>query len=496
MTGPQLDNWVRRLVPAPIRGRLARVPLRMLLVALLVVLLSAAMLGTGIAATSLMRDYLVTKVDDQAAQIRPFLANKSPNAPGPGGRRGPGFGGDYLLLRRTSTDIIREAENTATKGQPKLPRYSDEFSDRPFTAPSTVDGQSWRVQMFRARWAPDDQAILAIPLSGVDSDVSRLQQVLLIIGLLAVLIFAGLGYVLVRMGFRRLEQVEETADLIAAGDLSRRVAPGHPKTEVGRLAGALNTMLGQIENAFRARETAAAEAQQSEQRMRRFIADASHELRTPLTSIRGYAELYRQGAVPPGPELDRVVRRIEDEAARMGLMVEDLLLLARLDHERPLRQEVVDLVVLGVDAVTDARTIDPERPISLRLDLAENEDGRSLPVLADEVRLRQVIVNLMSNAQKHTPAGSPVTLRLSERPGWAVFEVIDEGPGLAPEDAQRVFDRFYRAELSRNREHGGAGLGLSIVAALVGAHGGRVELDTGVGKGATFRVLLPALDKV
>jgi two-component system OmpR family sensor kinase len=234
--------------------------------------------------------------------------------------------------------------------------------------------------------------------------------------------------------------------------------------------------------------------------MRQFVADASHELRTPLTSIRGYAELYRQGAVTSTAEVAEVLGRIEDQAARMGLLVEDLLLLARLDQQRPLEQRVVDLTVIAVDAVHDARVLDPDRKIGLHLDLAvdpddEDEDGNPLTVLGDEARLRQVLSNLVNNAITHTPAGTPVDVRLSRREEdgqpLAVVEVADQGPGLTAEQSERIFERFYRADAVRSRENGGTGLGLAIVAALVAAHGGRVELDTAPGDGATFRVLLP-----
>jgi two-component system OmpR family sensor kinase len=237
--------------------------------------------------------------------------------------------------------------------------------------------------------------------------------------------------------------------------------------------------------------------------MRQFVADASHELRTPLTTIRGFAELYRQGAVEP-EQTATVLRRIEDEAARMGLLVEDLLLLARVDQERPLVLAPVELRVLASDAVAAAHAIDPDRPITLDV----GGDGRPILVLGDEPRLRQVIGNLVTNALTHTPPGTPVTVRLSVDGPTAVTEVIDAGPGLDPEQADRVFQRFYRVDKARTRQaarddgraqaggHSGAGLGLAIVAALVAAHQGNVEVDSEPGRGATFRVRLPLLDTV
>jgi two-component system OmpR family sensor kinase len=266
-----------------------------------------------------------------------------------------------------------------------------------------------------------------------------------------------------------------------------------PRTEVGRLGRALNTMLAQIESAFGARAASEASARRSEDRMRRFVADASHELRTPLTTIRGFAELYRQGGARDPAELDRLMRRIEDQAAQMGLLVEDLLLLARLDQQRPLDRRPVDLLALAAEAVNDARAVAPDRQIELVLG---DEDGESaLVVLGDDQRLRQVLANLVNNALAHTPAGSPVEVRvgassLDGRPSAAV-EVVDHGPGLTPEQAERVFERFYRADPARSHADGGTGLGLSIVAALVAVHGGTVRVDSIPGRGARFRVVLP-----
>jgi two-component system OmpR family sensor kinase len=250
-------------------------------------------------------------------------------------------------------------------------------------------------------------------------------------------------------------------------------------------------MLGRIESSFRAQQTSEEQARASEARMRRFVADASHELRTPLTSIRGFAELHRQGAVSSPEDIRRLMQRIESEATRMGLLVEDLLQLARLDQQRPLSLVPVDLAQLAGDAVLDARAVQPERPIALHLDTSLTD----VPVvIGDEARLRQVLGNLVTNALTHTPVTARVTIRLSEdqaAPGTVVVSVTDQGPGLAPADAQRVFERFYRADTSRTRAAGGSGLGLSIVASLVAAHGGRVEVTTAPGEGATFAVRLP-----
>jgi two-component system OmpR family sensor kinase len=302
---------------------------------------------------------------------------------------------------------------------------------------------------------------------------------------------------MVRTALRPLTKIEQTAAAIAGGDLSRRVDNDDPNTEVGRLGLALNTMLEQIETAFLAREASEATARRSEEKMRRFVADASHELRTPLTSIRGFAELHRQGAVTDPAEVSRLLNRVEDEAKRMGLLVDDLLLLARLDQQRPFEHGPVDLRILAVDAVEAARATAPDREI--RLDLPTGEADDELVVAGDEPRLRQVLSNLLDNALAYSPADSPITVLggRTRRDGrdLAFVQVRDRGPGLVPEQAERVFERFYRTDRARSRAHGGTGLGLSIVAAITAAHGGSVELDTAPGEGATFRVLLPRLSE-
>jgi two-component system, OmpR family, sensor kinase len=315
----------------------------------------------------------------------------------------------------------------------------------------------------------------------------------------------------VRANLRPLDEIEETAEAIADGHLDRRVPERDPRTEIGRLGRSLNSMLSQIETAFHAREESEAAAHRSEERMRRFIADAGHELRTPLTAIRGFAEYYRQrggmetrwdrdeapatgGGLTPS-DLDRLMQRVEKEAARMGLLVEDLLLLARLDQQRPLARQPVDLLSLAGDAVHDTRLLAPDRTVDLSV-----QPGAAFLVIGDEPRLRQVIGNLMSNALTHTPDGTPIEVsigsgtldpRLPDSPPAVTLDVTDHGPGMTPEQAHRVFERFYRTDQARTRATGGSGLGLAIVNALVSAHGGVASVRTAPGKGATFRIALP-----
>ncbi|HVA21565.1 MAG TPA: HAMP domain-containing sensor histidine kinase [Candidatus Micrarchaeia archaeon] len=318
--------------------------------------------------------------------------------------------------------------------------------------------------------------VTAIPLTTTDETLGQLVLIELLASaavLAGVILAAGWA---VRRSLRPLETIAATAAAIAEGDLSRRVTGAGRRTEVGRVAEALNTMLQRIESAF-------AERRASEDRLRRFLADASHELRTPLTSIRGYAELFRRGAASRPQDLAKSLRRIEEEARRMGLLVDDLLLLARLDSGRPLEMRPVDLVRLAGDAVTDLRVVDPERPVEL-------EAPAGVTVLGDEARLRQVLTNLLDNARRHTRPRSPVAVGLRADADEAVLEVRDQGPGLSPGAVRHIFEPFYRADPARERTTGGAGLGLAIVAALIRAHEGRVEVDSALGAGSTFRVRL------
>ncbi len=466
----------------------AGVPLRIRLVAALTVLVALALTVSGLAATTALRGYLLDRVDANLVEV-------ARQRPGP--RGGPALGagddggrirrpGEYAVQVYAADGTVTRAFTRGTSSPPRLtPAQVRTPTAQPFTVGAVQGGDQWRV--VTARSGQVGTVVIAVSLDEVGRTVARLVLVEVVIGVVVLLVLVLLGYAIVRRSLRPLVEVEETAERIAAGDLAQRVPEGDPRTEVGRLAGSLNAMLGQVERAFRAQQDSEVAARQSEERMRRFVADASHELRTPLTSIRGFAELYRQGAVTEAGDLDRVMRRVEDEAARMGLLVDDLLLLARLDQQRPLVREPVDLLVLVGDAVHDAGAVAPDREVRLET------SGAPPVVLGDDPRLRQVIGNLLSNALAHTPAGAPVTVRLLVRPeaSRAVIEVADSGPGLTQEQAARVFERFYRADAARTRVTGGSGLGLSIVAALVAAHGGQVEVDPGAGTGATFRVLLP-----
>jgi two-component system OmpR family sensor kinase len=479
--------------PHPLAGVTAGMPLRVRLVALLVAVVAAALAATGFGATSLLKDFLQTQRDGQLQGYATTLA------------REPQLGSicttnnfkltardTYLACLGLDGPFQELSDDRSGNGLPDVSMMTAtnavEYGQAPFTVYSG-NRTAWRVVVVPVNG--QFAFVYAIDLANDRAVVSRLVALELFVGLLVLVVIGLAGQRLIRNSLRPLEEVEVTARSIAAGDLSRRVPEGDERTEVGRLSNALNGMLGRIEHSFRAQQVSEEQAVASEARMRRFVADASHELRTPLTSIRGFAELHRQGAVRDPAEVQRLMQRIESEATRMGLLVEDLLQLARLDQQRPLDVVPVDLAELAEDALHDARAVSPGRPLDLVLDPSLTE----VPVvLGDEARLRQVIGNLVTNAVTHTPAGTPVTVRLAEPaddPDSVCVVVADRGPGMAPADAERVFERFYRADASRTRAAGGSGLGLSIVASLVAAHGGRVDLTTAPGEGATFTVRLP-----
>jgi two-component system OmpR family sensor kinase len=345
-----------------------------------------------------------------------------------------------------------------------------------YTTPSESGASRWRVVAIANR-VNGRVFIVGIPLDPLDTTLQRIRIVQFGATIGVLLALSLLSWWVLRLGVHPIEAMARTATDIAAGDLTRRVEHVDERTEAGRLGSALNTMLTRIEEAFRARAA-------SEERVRRFAADASHELRTPLTSIRGYAELWRAGGLRGKTELADAMRRMEEEATRMGALVEDLLLLARLDQRRPLAPATVRLDLLVEDAVRDARAVEPEREISLQATPVEIE--------GDADKLRQVVGNLLANTRVHTPAAAAVRVNVGPAgTGRGFVEVADDGPGMPPDVAERVFERFYRADLSRARAAGGTGLGLSIVHAIAEAHGGTASVTSTPGQGTTFRVELP-----
>jgi two-component system OmpR family sensor kinase len=386
--------------------------------------------------------------------------------------------GTYGQRRDASGKVLGSRVITYGQAAPPTPRLPAQVRlNRLFTVGS-VGSTGLRYRAY-ARRDPEDSGITiaAVPLREVDQTLNRLLVVEgLVIG--GVLLALGLtAFFVVRLGLRPLDRIEVTAGQIAAGDLSRRVSPATPRTEVGRLGLALNAMLDRLEQAF-AQRTA------SEERLRQFLADASHELRTPLASIRGYAELYRMGATEDAAGTEMAMRRIEEESKRMGILVEDLLALARLDEAPELRRGPVDLAVLARDAVEDARATAPGRRISL------SAPGAA-PASGDPHQLRQVLGNLLRNALVHTPADTPIEVSVAQDDGTVTVSVRDHGPGLPAGSQANLFDRFWRAEGGRERGRAGAGLGLAIARGVVEAHRGQISAQDAPGGGALFEVRLP-----
>jgi two-component system, OmpR family, sensor kinase len=458
---------------ASLRGRL---------VAGVLALAAVGMLLVGGITYASQRSSQLDVLDQQLQSAVPALQRQLLDAdadkPLHGRRGGPPPGGGpptdtYGELRDASGKVVdgeflgREEGSTT----PSLP------ATIPVGKESTIDTPQGTYRVLAVTNYDGSLLVAAIPMNAVNEE---LESLLLTLGLVIGGVLALIGafaWVIVRVGLLPLDRMGHTAAAIAGGDLSHRVETTDPRTEVGRLGTALNRMLDRLEDAFAAREA-------SQERLRRFIADASHELRTPLVSIRGYAELYRMGAARSEEDVAKAMRRIEDESARMGVLVEDLLTLARLDEVRPAPHGPVDLSVLAGDAVDDARVTAPDREISLEADHGW--------VTGDADQLRQVFANLLRNALVHTPAGTPIDVSVQRQDGTVALEVRDHGRGLPGKDPDALFERFWRAEGGRERGKDGAGLGLAIVAGIVDAHGGTVSAANAPGGGAAFQVRLPA----
>jgi two-component system OmpR family sensor kinase len=465
---------------------------------------AVALIAANLIGVLFLNWYLMEQVDQQL--MGPGRGNRTPpNGVTSSSRRPEGQfspGPDFQVFHFDSAGKTDGADSPLI--DPKL--FGDIKQRAAAGVLFTVDGPSaqWRVRVIE--WQNGNgYGAFAISLHDVQATGDRMVQYTSGVSLFLLGLVGAATAALVRVGLAPLTRMEEAAADIAAGNLSRRIDDADAHTESGRLGIALNTMMTRIEGAVD--ESAA-----SERRLRQFLADAAHELRTPLTSVQGFAELYRRGGAPPGPALDEAMECIDAEVSRMRLLVNDLLTLARLDEERPLQQHPVDLLAVAADTVRDAHVRVPTRFVQLAALDERSATFEPVTVEGDEARLRQVVANLVSNALQHTPEDTRIVVRVG-RAGppkmlpiavvgatlpvgvpLGCIEISDTGPGMKPEDAVRVFERLYRAEGSRSRRYGGAGLGLSIVASIVQAHGGCVELWTAPGQGSTFRVLLPALD--
>lgn len=456
------------------------------------VLAGAALIAVVLAVTALVINrvteaHLLDQVDEQLADAR-----------GPVGRfalgggiphddsAGPPLGNqpsEFFIALVTATGRVEPLVEPNLRGEEApLPdvdaaqAVEAATSGAPYTVSTQGSDQRYRLRAMAAGRS-GHTIVIGLPLDDVDNAVGRLARVELA-ATAAILAVVGLvSWWVLHLGVRPVKQMTAAASAIAAGDLSDRVPESSARTEAGALSIALNKMLERIESAFDARR-------RSEDRLRRFVADASHELRTPVTTIRGYAELFGAGGLEDPDALGAAMRRTEQEAVRMGALIDDLLHLARLDEGRPLARDDVDLAGVIADAVHGAGVVDPGRPLHV------DTEG-ALVVTGDDARLRQVVANVVGNALVHTPPGTPVSIRLRRRGERAVIEVADEGPGMSAEEAQQAFERFYRADPARSRHIGGSGLGLAIVAATVAAHGGTVSLESERGGGTTVRIELP-----
>ena len=473
-----------------VRTPLSLWSLRNRLILASVVLASLAIIASDFAANAALRTYLISQVDDQLINISSTSLNRLDRA-GIAPLEADDKNSPFKILEPlrgvpTATSITLldmdgnligqvggelGGKNFAVTGM-KIDEVS-QYKNRPFTIEGK-DGQPDIRALAQMLPTGMGSVIVADSLEKVDKTLSQLRFLFLILGLIALIAIAMAARWIIALGLKPLEAVEDTAEAIAAGDLSARLPAAKPDTEVGRLTTSLNTMLSRIEESFTARV-------ESENKLRRFVADASHELRTPLTAIRGFAELHRQGAVVGEDKTKELINRIEKESVRMSSLVEDLLLLARLDQSRELVKEPVDLNTLITEAVASARAAGPNHPIEIKLEASE------IFVLGDSQRIHQVIANLLANARAHTPNGTQISITAMQGVSETTIAVSDNGPGLSKADQDRIFERFYRADPSRVRNSGeGSGLGLSIVDAVMKAHGGYVSVKSEVGQGATF----------
>lgn len=468
--------------------------LRTQLVVVTSVLIALAIAVTSLVAISALRAQMVHQLDEEMKASSSSLVSSI----GTSQTRQDGAVGSYrvyILDQRGNVLYSVAGADQQAENEPVLTGWDSEkvkkYHETGTTVNSRTGSNDWRIMPISLESSTNGEAssmVIALPLKQTNQVVALVGVLTFAFGLATLAAAIAMTWVIVTRTFEPLARVEQTAAKIAAGDLSQRIEDYNPSNEIGNLAISLNTMLAQIESSFNAQA-------KSEAKMRRFVGDASHELRTPLVSIRGYSELYRQGALPNDEAVATAMGRIESESKRMGQLVEDLLTLARIDERRESKLAPFDLFHLAVDASNDAYATSPDREVSL-VGLTDDVAPTSAPVIGDESRMRQVVANLLTNAMRYTPAGTPLEIAVGVRedvPGYplSVIEVRDHGPGIHGEDRERVFERFYRTDTSRSRETGGTGLGLSIVAAILEQHDGSVHIEETSGGGATFVISLP-----
>lgn len=472
-----------------------RASLRTQLVAIISALLAVSLIALGSTTYVLLRGFLIDQMDSQLSIVQSTIFG-SGYTPDEAKNRALKI---YFRMSDKDGKMVLESSPGQLKPDLNPPSLASAITmnGKPFDIQDRNDPTKWRAVVVapvvlknlpgvRTNASAPGYMMIAMTYDNFNASVDRLAMVMIAVGLSAVALGTLIAFWTVSRSFRPLVRVERTAAAIADGDLSQRVKIQNPATEVGKLSDSLNTMLAHIEAAFDARKA-------SEDRMRRFVADASHELRTPLVTIRGFSELYRHGALQDNEDVSTAMNRIESEAKRMGALVEDLLVLARIDEQRPLQKKSVDLLVLGNDAAVDARASSPERKITVvGLD---GGPATNAHVRGDEARLRQVVANLMANALRYTPNNTPLEVAVGMSTigasRYSTLQVRDHGPGIDDAVAPKIFERFYRAESSRNRDTGGSGLGLAIVSAIVSSHQGQVRVSRTEGGGATMTVQLP-----
>lgn len=468
-----------------------------------VIVITLALFGIGIGTMTTVQNYLLDEVDrkiDQVASgLPPSLTTADFESFEPTG--GEASRTDFYLAALSSEGEVL-ASNFEDEQSGARPDLSDVTygwvlnNPRSFTVDAIDNRSQWRLHSYTLRIVQEANMveepavlIIGVNLSESRQTVGSFASIFLAFGLVAVIVSAGLTLALVTTTFRPLREVEQTAARFAGGDYSQRLSGATPNTEVGRLTRSLNTMLSRIDRAF-------ADRAQTIEQMRRFIGDASHELRTPLVSVRGYAELYRMGALTKKADVAQAMERIEKEAERMTSLVTDLLELARLDEAQPLALGPVNLVALAQDAALDATARVPTRNIRVLVeghDVDDASDVAAIEVLADDNKIRQVLANLMQNALRFSPEGTPIDIEVSstDDPSRGVVAVVDRGEGIPPQIRDKIFQRLWRADTSRARETGGFGLGLAIVDTIVARHKGSIAVEETPGGGATIRVSLP-----